>query len=424
MDKFKLKGDTVYKKSGRSGYCAQAVFFVPTGSYDADGFEVMERKEKSKLFKTKTKREATKLAREWVASLNEKEEQRRRGITSSTTVSEFMDDYLDALQEAGEREASTISRYRSRANYIKEGLAEVCVLDLDNIMIKAWMNKLKKRLSPQTVNDAFVLLRLALSEAVTNDQLKENVALKVKKLKTESKEANALNATERARLLADLDAKHAFKENPPAILATKIALFTGMRIGEICALRWKNVDFAHDLIKVREAIGRKGDSGAESYIKTPKTKAGRRDIPMPSYLKPLLEERRAQMKAACKEAHVPFSGDLFVLGDVDGAYMTPHAVSLSWRKRCIRLNLVGVNGERPTFHDLRHTFATYALNSGADIVSVSNILGHKQVSTTLDIYAADDADVNRLTMQKAEAALSASAPTAQIIQLRPTGTEN
>lgn len=423
-DNGKKKGEIVHQRPGRDGWLARAVYKVPSG-YDADGKPTYDRKEISHLFKVKNKTEARKLARAWVAELNELEEQRRRGITSSTTVADFLNAYFDSLEAAGKLEVSTIAHYRVRAKYINEGLGNVPVLELDKGMIEAWMNKLKKRLAPQTVNDAFVLLRSALNDAVENDRLTENKALKVKKLKTEKKKPNALDAKERARLLADLDTAHPFPENPRAVLAIKIALFTGMRVGEICALRWKNVDFKHGLIEVCEALGRVNDSGSELYVKAPKSESGVRVIPMPDYLKPLLEARKKDMRAQCTEAGVKFKGDLYVLGDIDGAPMTPHAVSLSWRKRCIRLNLVGVNGERPKFHDLRHTYATYAISSGADVVSVSKILGHAQVSTTLDIYAADDMEAKRLTMKKAEATLLASAqPSGKIIQLRPTGTEN
>lgn len=75
--------------------------------------------------------------------------------------------------------------------------------------------------------------------------------------------------------------------------------------------------------------------------------------------------------------------------------MKPHGLWRPWKALADSMGLVGTQGRRPTFHDLRHTFATFAIAEGIDVKTVSSIMGHANAAMTLNIYASADADAKR-----------------------------
>ena len=90
----------------------------------------------------------------------------------------------------------------------------------------------------------------------------------------------------------------------------------------------------------------------------------------------------------------------YVIGGLDGRYPTPSVVSREWGQLRDLLGITDANGNPLKFHDLRHTWATIAVQSGADIKSVSAIMGHADASMTLNTYASSDADARRMADRK------------------------
>ena len=154
------------------------------------------------------------------------------------------------------------------------------------------------------------------------------------------------------------------KDNVDLWLFPFVALMTGMRKGEILALKWKDIDFEKNYIYVTKSVAHDGD---KPVIKTPKTEAGNRIVPL------LLPLRNELIKHIGKP-------DEYIISD-DGK--TP----LSNRRfTSIYDNYRKATGITATAHQLRHSFATIAFESDLDPKSVQEILGHKQLSTTMDIY--------------------------------------
>ena len=182
----------------------------------------------------------------------------------------------------------------------------------------------------------------------------------------------------------------------PFGLGVLIALSTGMRIGEKCGLTWADVSLETRTVWVRRTIAR---HDGKYYLKKPKTRGSMRDIPVAESLARSLDERR---KAQATELIVAVLSPteermsrLYVLGGIDGSFMSPTRLSKEWKMLAESLGLVGTQGRRPTFHDLRHTFATYAIAEGVDVKTVSSILGHSNAAMTLNIYASADPDSKR-----------------------------
>jgi integrase len=342
-------------------------------------------------------------------------------LTPASTVSQFVDSYLLAQQKRVEK--STMNGYRRAARLIEDGLGDEPLKGLTADLIELWMDEQGKHYAPVTVNIAFRLLKASIQHAMYSHIIEYNPADQVKPLKQRRHEPNYLPPQERVRLLDDLNAKDPHvRRSDAAVLGIKLALFTGMREGEICGLRWRDVDFRGQFIRVRNAIGRDGEG---TYEKTAKTDGSRRDIPLP---KPLADELAGlKKKCASKRSEGGLTdspNDCFVLGDpMTGEYYSPRVLWRAWSRRVKRLGLVGSQGKPPTFHDLRHTFATTAIAEGADVKSVASILGHADASMTLNIYTSADPEAKRRTMESVFKTMEGGADAARVIPFDKTGTD-
>ena len=161
-----------------------------------------------------------------------------------------------------------------------------------------------------------------------------------------------------------------------------IALYTGLRKGEILALQWKDIDLERDLIHVRKSVYHEGD---RAYIKSPKTKNSTRVVPI---IAPLKEELLK---------HIGKS-ESYVISDTGDKPLTNR------RYLTLYKHYKEQTGINCTAHQLRHSFATIAIEHGADAKTVQELLGHKQISTTLDIYT----DFRETYAQRAKDTLNAA----------------
>ncbi len=168
-------------------------------------------------------------------------------------------------------------------------------------------------------------------------------------------------------------------------LGTMISLYTGMRIGEVCALSWEDVDLKENVLRVRHTVSRvQGAEGAAASlcIDTPKTEASQRDIPIPSVLRPYL----LHMKEISRSA--------FVVSDREG-FISPRTYEYRYHKLLKKCGIPDVN-----YHALRHTFATRCVAAGVDIKTLSEILGHSNVSVTLNTYVHPSFEAKRQQLEK------------------------
>lgn len=169
-------------------------------------------------------------------------------------------------------------------------------------------------------------------------------------------------------------------------LAIVLALCAGMRIGEICALRVSDIDFLASTIEIRQSAQRiQTGQGTKLLVQSPKSDASKRTIPLTVSLLRWL-----------KDAVRGLSGNAYVLtGRVDKP-MEPRTLRYffdRFQERC------GI--QRRNFHVLRHTFATRCIETGADGKSVSEILGHANVQTTLKLYVHPSIEAKRRVIENA-----------------------
>lgn len=170
-------------------------------------------------------------------------------------------------------------------------------------------------------------------------------------------------------------------------LGVYISLYTGLRIGEICALTWNDVDLKNRLIYVRNTVVRvKSDSniGSKTHliIDTPKTASSLRCIPICSKLYNVLSDYAANSKSK-------------FVASPNGTFTSPRTFDYRYKKLLDASNVPRIN-----YHALRHTFATRCIEAGVDVKSLSEILGHANVSITLNTYVHSSMDLKRTQLEK------------------------
>lgn len=367
---------------------------------------------------------AGRAARAFRRELEEEQRKREESPGADTPVCEFIDRYIDTREKDRTIERSTISGYRSGAKYLRRYLAGVTLGQLDPDRVERLkLDMLSDGRSEYTTKKTCNLLSRICKYAVTQKAIASNPCVGVKRPKTYRRKPNALDRDGIARLNAALESL-GYDAKTDMVRA---ALLTGMRRGELCGLRWIDVDEEAQTITVRNVLGM--DNGAP-YEKRPKNDGSERIIDYGANMAAILQRRKAEQGAACMALGVESGGRLYVFGEAasqeqaPGSWISPDIISKFFTKKvAMRANLIGTQGIRPVFHDLRHTFATHAIASGMDIESVSKILGHKNASMTLDIYADALPDNKRAVMHRMDAILSESTGAPRVLELPGTGTD-
>lgn len=375
------------------------------------------------------KRERKRLLDEWRAQVIE-DARRVSGNTADPThlTQECVEQYIDQRESMGKIRHSTATFYRNAAKRIyRYPLASVPLQDLTKPIVQTWVSDLSKNLAGKTVKSSFDLLDTVCREMIGHDNNPCN-GVELPRIahnaRSKSARPNALSYDGLASCNTLMDAREAKTNGTDYVmLGARIALNTGMRAEEVTGLRWRDVDLNGRTIHVRNIIERaelvkhdedgnvvrdkRGNPKTDysEFDEEPKTKNSSRDIPLTPELQRLLAGHKAYVQGLIveltpKKKDRPNIADLYVLGGIDGKHMSPHRLGINWGKFARSRNIIGTEGAPITFHDLRHTFATRAIANGIDVATVSRILGHAEISVTLNRYVNSDEQTKRAAIER------------------------
>jgi integrase len=317
-----------------------------------------------------TKREAQVKKAELIAAMSQGTYVER----SKVTVAEFVRSRIDQWGAANDISARTAQRYRQLVeNQIAPHLGAKPVQKLTRLDVEAWHTLLRNGgLAARTIGHAHRVLGKALRDAEKDNLIVKNVCKLQRAPKVTDDEMVIVRDVP-----ALVDKLAGFRLRVPAV----VALFTGMRLGEILALRWNRVDLDAKVIQVREALEQTKTHGVR--FKPAKTRAGRRDITLPEIVAGALRDhRRTMLELRMQLGAGRLADDALLFATVEGEPLSPNAQSAAWADFADSIGMPDV-----TFHALRHTHASQLIDAGVDIVTISKRLGHAKPHITLRIYA-------------------------------------
>ena len=310
----------------------------------------------------------------------------KRKILVSQIMMEWLDSRRDAVKE------STYAHYKNLAEtHILPKLGRIPLGSLTPENINQFLKVLlssgridgKGGLSPKTVADIRSVLLLALEYARSSQYPCPDLG-KIFSPHVTRPEMKVLTLEQQEKL-----ENYLFRNPGPMELGSLITLYGGLRIGELCALQWRDIHFESGTLQVSKTILRiqkeDRDKGKKTQvlISRPKTDSSNRLIPLPGFLLEFLRNFRQE-----SELYL-ITGTKF--------YLEPRMCLEKYKKILKKAGL-----ESHTFHTLRHTFATRCVEKGFDPKSLSEILGHANINTTLQNYVHPSIDLKKEQMDRLE----------------------
>ncbi len=304
------------------------------------------------------------------------------------TIKELLFMWLETYEKERVK-PRTYSRYQSitQLHLIPE-LGDIAIEDLKRKMIQDFLSKKKKEgnllsgktLSSASTNLMLTVLSMAFEYAIDMEFCEDNPCLRLKRIPDDCKKIEAFTRDEQKKIetfIQDSDDRRLF-----GIL---LGFYSGMRIGELIALEWSDVDFDKGIIHVNKTAYRdKSKTGEwEVCIDKPKTKSSERVIPLPACIVDMMKEYSLSAKSD------------YVVENKKGERMSIRSYQYIFEKLTEKVGVRKLN-----FHAIRHSFATRAIECGMDIKTLSEIMGHKNASITLNRYAHSMLDTKIAMMNK------------------------
>lgn len=304
----------------------------------------------------------------------------------TNTFGDFADLWMKSIKPQV-KESTYRKYYNSLKNYVlpmleNEHLAEISYSTLEQFASSLLVSggQKKEGLSPKTVTDIMSMVRLIMRYANKNgiDTGYSGTGINVKQ---ELKELIILTTSEQEQLQQYL-CDNLTDRN----LGVLICLYTGMRIGEICALKWEDISLDDKHIKIHHTMQRlqceNHSTKTKIVITTPKSKCSIRAIPLPDVLVDLMKENFCNSSG-------------YVLTGRNEKFIEPRTMQNHFKRVLAECKIREVN-----YHTLRHTFATRCVELGFDVKSLSEILGHASVNITMNRYVHPSMELKRENMNK------------------------
>lgn len=290
------------------------------------------------------------------------------------------------------------STYRKYCNlwqsYIRPQLGHMQIPDISQSILEEYCTALLtsggskgEGLSAKTVSDTMSLIRCVLQFCISK-KIVVSCDTRMITVKQCTKKMRVLTVKEQQILC-----NHIYSDLSPQNVGVLFCLFTGIRVGEICALKWEDISFSENTVHIHQTMQRiqidETENKTKIIITTPKSTCSIRTIPLPDELISVLKTVRG-------------SASGYFLTGSDKRWIEPRTMQYHFKSLLKRCKIEDAN-----YHALRHTFATRCVELGFDVKSLSEILGHASVNITMNRYVHPSMNLKRKNMERLSGLFSA-----------------
>lgn len=320
---------------------------------------------------------------------NSKSESEKK-LFCNINMQQLSEEWLDSIKITL-KPSSYAKYYHTVHCHIINSIGNIKVKYISNEFIEKFITEKSKNgrldgsggLSSKTVHDLLSIIIRIIKYGEKKHYIK-NFDYDIIHPKVQLNELSVLSISEQNKLI-----QYVLQNLDTYKLGILFALYTGIRLGELCALTWKDIDCETGVLKINKTLQRIKNIDSYQKAKTmiiidsPKSQKSIRNIPIPSFLLNIL-----------KYYSTKYDCDNYILSG-SNKYIEPRIYQTKFKKYLQEANINIIN-----FHALRHTFATRAIEQGFDIKSLSEILGHSTVRFTLERYVHSAYELKKQSMEK------------------------
>lgn len=325
-----------------------------------------------------------------ITAFAEKVKTERRLVSDIPTFEQLVNEYTAHKQAMGIITSETATKQKSCLKLLNMHLGKYKVNTIKPFMVTDACKMLLAGNSPSGkpcsgtyVNKAATLANGMYEYAIKHRYTLYNPIKDAEIPKKDTKEKKALTDEQIEKLNTYLE------PNERHLVAVKTSLYSGLRIGEVCALRWRDIDFDQRFISVSASMTKQGT------IKDTKTSASNDVVPMPDLLVGFLKTWKDCQAAKMNELELVQDDDTFVLANRFGDPINPGQLSRWWKQHRAKYGL-----KDTVFHELRHTYITMLGRNNTDPYVMQRLARHATMDTTMGIYNHVNLEQRRAAVEK------------------------
>ncbi|MEM5014072.1 tyrosine-type recombinase/integrase [Niallia taxi] len=384
------------KKSKKCSCGAKWSYMVDIGIDPKTG---KRRQKKKGGFKTKT--EAQQAAAILIAELTQGE----FIDESNLTFEEFANQWLEMYESTGKVKVSTVRVRKHEISRLLDYFAKLKLKDISRNKYQDALNGLKNRgYADNTLDGAHRTGRMIFKKAMEMELIKKDpsefahVPKTIKSVEELEQEDDIPNYLEKEELAVFLKTakEHGLDRDYPIFM---LLAYTGIRAGELCALKWSDIDFEEGSIKITKTYYNPKNNIKNYQLLTPKTKTARRTIDINQTVIEVLEELRSLQKKVKMRYRDTYHDEDFVFAKLDNYPGYPEFIKTIENRMRRLLKIAGLNTNL-TPHSLRHTHTSLLAEAGVSLPQIMERLGHKDEDTTKNVYLHVTKEMKKEASQK------------------------